>query len=193
MKDLTMEKLKEKLSDRRFAAYVIVNFAVILALVYEFYLFKYGILKSVRYLVVAQALFVIAWIDFKEKHIYNKHLLMLLGIRTVLLVLECIFYPDYWISILTSSLMGMLIGFGIFGLCYLISKGGIGAGDVKLIAVLGMYLGSSVIMPVLIITVIAAAVYCVIGLAMKKMTLKAEMPFGPFVLIGTVISMMLGV
>lgn len=89
--------------------------------------------------------------------------------------------------------MGFLIGTIVFGACYLLSRGGMGAGDVKLMAVLGFFLGGSVIISVMVLAVFCSAIYSIVNLIRKKTSLKAEIPFAPFVMIGTVLAMALGV
>lgn len=188
-----VEHIKKVVSDKQKRKCLLLNLLVVAILIIEFVLFKYGPLKIVKYLVLVEALFLIAWKDNKEKIILNKHLLWMAGFRAFLLVIEWIAYPTYGFSILSGSLMGMLMGFLVFGLCYLVSRGGMGAGDVKLVTVLGFYLGGAVIMPVMILVVLSSAIYSIVNLARKKTNLKAEIPFAPFVLIGTILAMMLGV
>ncbi len=62
---------------------------------------------------------------------------------------------------LFSSIGGALFGAGILGLIYLL--GGMGAGDVKLMAGIGAWLGWPLILQVFVITTIAGAIY---GLAL---------------------------
>lgn len=186
------EKAKNALQEKAVRRYAIVNIIVLIALLCEFIAFEYGILKILRYLVLVQGLFVIAWKDHKEQIILNNHLMILMGIRTFLLICEWLVYPTYGLSILLSSLMGALIGILVFGICYLVSRGGMGAGDVKLMAVLGFYVGRSVIMSVMILAVLSSAIYSIVNLIRKKTSLKAEIPFAPFIMIGTILAMALG-
>lgn len=160
---------------------------------FEFYLFQYGVLKIARYFILFWSLVAIAWIDQGSKKIPNEAVLFLFFARTLILLLECLFYRDYWISILESASMGFLLSGGMFLLCFLISKGAIGAGDVKLVAALGYYLGMGAVFTAIFLTVVVAAAYGMIALLLKKASLKQEIPFAPFILAGTVITMMLGI
>lgn len=187
------EKYKQIIKDKKLVGYIVVNVMSMVALLSEFIFFQYGILKIVRYLILAEALFIIAWKDKKEHIILNKHLVILLFIRIFLILCEWLTYPEYGMSILISAAMGMLMSALVFGLCYLLSRGGMGAGDVKLMIVLGLYVGGSVIMQIMILSVIASAIYSIVNLIRKKTSLKAEIPFAPFVLIGTILAMALGV
>jgi len=183
---------KEQQTDKRFRIWEGIGLLLILALGVEFYFFQYGILKSIRYLVLLPGLFVIAWIDQKSKRIPNKLLVALLILRSVILLLECVAYSNYWMTLLLTSLTGFLLGGGMFLVCYLIARGGIGAGDVKLFAVLGYYLGTGGVFGTAFFTVLFAAVYSVIRLIRRTADLKQEIPFAPFVLAGTIVAMGLG-
>lgn len=187
------EKLREVKKDKHLLRYIVLDIVILCGLLAEFIFFEYGIMKILRYLILAGALFAIAWKDKKEQIILNRHLLILLGVRCVLLILEWLIYPEYGLSIVFSSLMGFLIGTIVFGACYLLSRGGMGAGDVKLMAVLGFFLGGSVIISVMVLAVFCSAIYSIVNLIRKKTSLKAEIPFAPFVMIGTVLAMALGV
>ena len=80
----------------------------------------------------------------------------------------------------------------MFLLADVISKGGIGMGDIKLFAVVGSYMGSGSILAVIFLTVMASAAYSAVMLLFKKVKWKEEIPFAPFILVGTVLTMALG-
>lgn len=159
----------------------------------EFHLFQYGYLKRVRYLILFWCLGLIAWNDQKSRRISNRILLFLLIVRTVILALECLSYQEYWMSIVISAGAGLILSGGMFLICYTIARGGMGAGDVKLLAVLGYWMGGGAVFTVIFLTVLSAALYSVVGLLVKKVSLKQEIPFAPFVLAGTILTIMLGV
>ncbi|MDV2581346.1 A24 family peptidase [Alkalibacillus haloalkaliphilus] len=71
--------------------------------------------------------------DLKERKIYNK---ILLPSFVAALLLNSFFYG---LSGLSDALLGSLIGFAILLIPYLM--GGMGAGDVKLLAVIGAFQG----------------------------------------------------
>ncbi|MDQ0351314.1 prepilin peptidase CpaA [Alkalibacillus filiformis] len=93
--------------------------------------------------------------DLKERKIYNK---VLLPAFVAALLLNSFFYG---LSGLGDALLGSLIGFAILLIPYLM--GGMGAGDVKLLAVIGAFQGP--------IFVVVTAIYMallggLVGLAM---------------------------
>ncbi|MCM1161039.1 MAG: A24 family peptidase [Roseburia sp.] len=149
--------------------------------------------KVVRYLILIYGMLLIAHIDYKNHIIPNQLLLCLLGIRFVLLIIELISYSNAVIELLSSAFGGMFIGFFIFLIAYYISKKGIGMGDVKLIAVIGFYTGASVLYGIMIISLLCCVVYSVVQLIRRKLTTKDFVAFGPFVAIGTVLALFLGI
>jgi len=166
---------------------------VTVALTVEYIFLGNGVLKILRCLALVWGLFVIAWIDCHERIIPNKILLVLFCIRTVVLVAECILYSKYWMAFTMSCFIGFIAAGGMFLFCYFVTRGSLGAGDVKLMAVLGYFIGSKFIFGTIFLTVLTAAVYNLIGLLLKKVSLKQEVPFAPFVLAGTLLMMGLGI
>ena len=183
---------KEQLKQKKFRILLILLILVLVGFIAEFSLFQYGFLKILRYLILLTGLFLIAWIDQKEKRIPNKILMILLILRVFILAAEWLMYPEFGLSMAFSAGLGMLFGGGLFFVAYLVSRGGIGFGDVKLFAVIGVYMGSGSIFSVVFLTVVVSAVYSIVMLILKKIKLKEEIPFAPFVLIGAILSMALG-
>lgn len=184
--------IKKQLKNRTFRLFSAIGIIVGIALCIEFVLFSYSILKVIRYLILLAVLGIIAWIDQHERRIPNRILLILLWIRIVLLIMEWILIPSMGMPLLISSLLGLLLGGGMFLLAHFITRGGVGMGDVKLFAVIGTYVGGGSIMALVFLTALASAFYSIVMLIRKKIKLKEEIPFAPFVLIGTILTMALG-
>lgn len=184
--------IKKQLKSKKFIALLIVGIITEIVLLAEFRLFSYSILKMARYLILLAAMFLIAWIDQHEKRIPNKILIFLLAVRCAGLVAEWIIYPEMGLSLLISVLMGLLLGGGMFLFAHFITRGGVGMGDVKLLGVIGAYTGIGSIMTVVFLTAVAAAVYSIVMLILRKVKLKEEIPFAPFVLVGLILTMALG-
>jgi leader peptidase (prepilin peptidase)/N-methyltransferase len=78
---------------------------------------------------------------------------------------------------------------GFLGLLYLITKGkGMGFGDVKLAAFMGLFLGYPKIIGAFYIAFIVGAVIGLILMIFKKANRKTQIPFGPFLILGTTIA-----
>lgn len=130
------------------------------------------------------ALIVITFIDFEHKIIPD--VISLPGI--VYGLLAALLLPR--IS-LVDSLLGGLLGGGslllVAGLYYLITKHeGMGLGDVKLLAMMGAFLGWQSILFIIMIGSITGAVIGVAAMVIKKKDRRYAIPFGPFLSIGAV-------
>ena len=185
--------MKEQLKNRNLQILLVVGALVELALAFEFFWFSYSVLKSIRYLFLLGVMFIIAWIDHCDRKIPNKLLFFLLSGRATLLAVEWLVFPEVGKILLFSSLLGMVLGGGLFLLAHFISRRGVGMGDVKLFGVIGAYMGAGSIMTVVFLTAAFSAIYSIVMLARKKIKLKEEVPFAPFALAGLVAAMALGV
>jgi leader peptidase (prepilin peptidase) / N-methyltransferase len=70
----------------------------------------------------------------------------------------------------------------------ILSKGGIGGGDIKLMGVLGLVLGFQGAFLTLMIASVVGLIVGIIGLLMKKFTRKTAIPFGPYLALGTLVT-----
>ena len=73
-----------------------------------------------------------------------------------------------------------IIGGGIFLLLAIISKGALGGGDVKLIAALGLWLGSEKLLNVIICGTIAGGVAALFMILAKKKDRSSYFAYGPY-------------
>lgn len=179
--------------NKRFIASLVIMAVVLSLLIGEFVMFEYVVVKIVRYVCLVAGLYFLAWIDGESHKIPNKVLLVLVGIRCVMLLVECCVYHYAAITFLISALGGAVTGGILFGICYLLSRGGIGAGDVKLFIVIGFFTNSRVVMVIAFLSVCVAAIYSIVQLVRKKTDMKKTIPFGPFVLVGTILTCVLGI
>lgn len=86
-----------------------------------------------------------------------------------------------------EAVLGAGLGAVLLGLPYLIRKESIGLGDVKMVAVCGIMFGTVGIIQLLLRAFAAIFVYSVVQLMRKKVTLKTETPFAPFLLFAAII------
>lgn len=80
---------------------------------------------------------------------------------------------------------------GLFLILALLVPGGMGMGDVKLAATMGVYLGYSVF-PGLVIAFVTAALTGLFLILTKKKTRKDYIPFAPHLVLGAIISLFWG-
>lgn len=93
---------------------------------------------------------------------------------------------------LVNALIGFALGGGLFLLIALVSRGGMGGGDIKLIAMIGAFLGWQA---VLVTILFGAFLGALVGLSLivcKKKGRKDPVPFGPFLAFGALIAMVWG-
>lgn len=132
-----------------------------------------------------------AIIDFQVKKIPNKLLLVLFALRCGFLLWEIFYLKSNLRSTILLSLVGMALGGGIIGLCKIIERGSIGAGDLKLFGVLGFYFGAIGIIQIMIFSLFFSAIFCIGLLIFKKAKSNASVPMAPFILIGLSIFLIL--
>lgn len=161
---------------------------------FAFMTYGYAITKTVRYLILIAALVLLAKIDQEQQIVPNKIIIILMAVRGLILLLEVCIYrsmgmvQEQW----TVPILGMCIGGGIFLAANAVTRGGIGMGDVKLFMVIGFYVGSSAIFPAMILSLLFMAVYGIIMMSRKKLTMKNRVPFVPFIAAGTIFTLLLG-
>lgn len=79
--------------------------------------------------------------------------------------------------------------FGFLGILYLITKGrGMGFGDVKLALFMGLFLGYPKILIAMYTAFVFGALVGVLLMMMKKINKKTMIPFGPFLIFGTMLA-----
>ncbi len=149
--------------------------------------FGYSI-DSLFNFILGSLLIVISGIDYKYKIIPNGivlfGLLISIGYRFIFplaLGLEVSFF---------NSILGFLIGGGFFLLIAIVSNGGMGGGDIKLMGMLGLYLGIQKIIMVTLLSFFIGAFFSIPLLLLKKKSRKETIPFGPFIGISVLITML---
>ena len=83
-----------------------------------------------------------------------------------------------------ESLLGILVGGGLFLVIILASGGGMGGGDMKLGAMLGAFLGWKVLLLSIFFAVVVGGALAVILIASGVRGRKDPIPFGPFLATG---------
>lgn len=132
------------------------------------------------------SLFMIIFVsDIAYMIIPDKILLFFAGI----FLLERIFMPlsPWW-----DSLLGAFIGFTVLFLISVVSKGGMGGGDIKLFALIGFATGVKTFVVAFLLSVFFGAVFGVIGLIFKFVSKGKPIPFGPFIAAGTLAAFYFG-
>jgi len=136
---------------------------------------------------------VIFVIDFEHGLILNKIVYPALVVALLLSVFFTIFLPD--VSIVPSiarAAIGGGIGFVLFLLVAIVSRGGMGLGDVKLAALIGLATGFPLVIVALLMGIILGGLVAVILLGFKIRKRKEAIPFGPFLAVAAVVTLLWG-
>ena len=159
---------------------------VLNALCWSILYFKLGLnITFINYAILVSILIVVSFIDYHHKIIPDR--LILFG-----LICSLVFQFFYnWKVNYLNGLIGMLIGGGIFLLIALIT-GAMGGGDIKLMGILGFWLGWQNIVVVTFLSFIVGAVISLFLMAFKIKGRKDFIPFGPFISIAAFITMLYG-
>ena len=91
-----------------------------------------------------------------------------------------------------DALLGFLAGGAVLLAVVLLSRGGMGAGDVKLIAMIGFYTGLRGVATVLLLAFLSGAVTGLVLVATGRLTRKSALPFAPFLALGALVEVFLG-
>ena len=166
------------------------------AIIYVTILYVYGIkdtvianLDLIKYIILAPMLLSVFVIDYKYQIIPNRLNLTIFEIGLIMTFLYGL--SDVAISI--NMLLGMLAGGGIFLLITLLGglfygKEAMGFGDVKLMGALGLFFGLSNIIIITLLSFLIGAILSIVLLVSKIKKSNEYIPFGPFIVIGTFIS-----
>ncbi len=157
------------------------------ALIFLLLFIKFDLsLDFIAYSILSSLLLVISLIDFKTKTIPNG--LVLFGLITGISYKICIFILYTNISVILNSTLGLLIGGGFLLLVAVITKGGMGGGDIKLMGTLGLWLGIKATILTMFISFLIGGVISAILLLFRKKRIGQAIPFGPFIAIAAFIS-----
>jgi prepilin signal peptidase PulO-like enzyme (type II secretory pathway) len=124
-------------------------------------------------------------IDLEHKLILNKVTYPAIGIALIINVFS--FEPG-----IVHAAIGGGIGLGLFLLIALISRGGMGWGDVKMAALIGLITGYPLVFVAIVLAIIFGGLVAIAMLLFKKKGRKEGMPFGPFLSLGVMTTLLFG-
>ena len=127
--------------------------------------------------------------DIREKRVPNRLVAAMLGAWVLLLTPQLFFRTQQTIDWALNGGLGLLLGGAVFLTVYLISRKGLGGGDVKLMAVSGLYLGLGGVLPTMLYGSVLAALTALALIALKKITVKDSIPLVPFLYAGMVLTL----
>lgn len=170
---------------------MLVTSAIYVTLLYRFGLKETLIanLDLIKFMVLTPMLLSVFVIDYKLQIIPNRLNLTIFEVGIVFAFL----YGLSDVAITLKMIIGMLIGGGIFLLITLIGgalygKEAMGFGDVKLMGALGLFFGQYDIIAITLVSFLIGAILSIILLVSKIKKSNEYIPFGPFIVIATFIS-----
>lgn len=146
-------------------------------------------INLIRSIILIGLLIPITIIDIKKKIIPNS--LVIVGAISGIILM---FFDkaNVW-----TYVWGLVFGLGLFIAIILLSElimkqQGMGEGDAKLMGVVGLLLGLPNTILTTLLSFFTGAIFGVAVLASKKVKPGTEIPFGPFIALGAIISIFFG-
>ncbi len=164
------------------------------ALLYVSVYWRYGWgWNAVVYSLFCSALVVITFIDLDFQIIPDR--ITLPGIPLGIIAGSLLLPDPFMRSTLLgykASIAGFLVGGGFFYLVAVLSKGGMGGGDIKLMAMVGGLMGWKSVLLTTFLGSLSGSVVGIFLMVVKGRGRKSKIPFGPFLALGAVISLYFG-
>lgn len=170
--------------------------AALFVLSYVFWPFAFdaeGIFLLVIWLLAVVGLVALFVYDLRWMLLPNKIVFLLIGLGVVQTLAVAVRFDGGLTSILSAT-AGLAVAGGIFYVLFRVSKEKwIGGGDVKLGYALGLLLGSpDLAFLMLFVASLLGVVVSLPGLIAKKLAATSRIPFGPFLIVATIVVMLFG-
>jgi leader peptidase (prepilin peptidase)/N-methyltransferase len=154
-------------------------------------------------LIVTAFLIVITFIDYDHQLILDRVLIWFAGIGVAIILavntynvlleyLGIIAKSPFFTIDVVDKLMAIFIGGGLLLLIAILSRGGMGSGDVKFAAAVGIWLGWKLTLFALLLAFLFGGIGSAFALIFKLKGRKDYIPFGPFIALGVFLSMLYG-
>lgn len=168
--------------------YPMVEIVTMALFVLHLYVFGWTALMAVR-LVFASALVVLFAIDLEHHLLPN--VITLPGIVAGL-VASTMLPPGVW-----DALLGTILGGGVLwliGEAYYRYAGqeGMGGGDVKMLAMVGAFLGWKLVLVTLVLSSVAGSLIGLLVIAVRRGGMKYALPYGTFLALGALAASLVG-
>lgn len=136
-------------------------------------------------IVFISLLMIILVTDIAYMLIPNKILLFFLPLAIIARIISPL-TPWY------DAIIGAVVGFVLLAIIIIVSKGGMGAGDMKLFGVIGIILGWQNVLLTFFLASLFGAVIGIILIWAKVIKRRQPVPFGPYIVAGAIISYFYG-
>jgi len=153
----------------------------------------YGLSPALGIMAFYACLFiVVSVIDLDHGLILNKVVYPSLVVALLLALLPRPWLTQWIVTGIANAAIGGAIGFALFLLIAIISRGGMGWGDVKLAALIGLATGFPLVFLAIIMAAILGGIVAVAMVIAKKRQRRQTIPFGPFLAVAAMITLLWG-
>lgn len=152
-----------------------------------------GIFELIIWLVSLVGFMALIVYDLRWMLLPNKIVFPITGLAIIKVLGIALFFDGGFQSII-NAVLGLAIAGGIFYVLFQVSNGKwIGGGDVKLGFALGLLLGTPTLaLMMLFVASLLGTLIALPGLITKKLQRTSMLPFGPFLIIGTILVKLFG-
>lgn len=144
---------------------------------------------NLKLIFLSSLMWPMAFIDYEQKRIPNKLIVLGLIYRLIILFVEILFFKDDLLSIIVLELVAVVAIAIFIALCMLIMKGSIGMGDMKFLMMMALFEGLYRFLTAILVVMIIAFFVAIYLLAFKKKSKKDSFAFGPVIAAGTLFSL----
>jgi len=163
-------------------------------LIFALLYWHYGLSPQFGIMAYYAASFIVVFvIDIEHELILNK---VVYPALIVALLLSLV--PQPWLTrwVVTTGIanaaMAGAIGFAIFLLIAVVSRGGMGWGDVKLVALIGLATGFPLVLFTIVLAAIIGTIVAVALMIARRRRFRETLPFGPFLAVATMMTLVWG-
>jgi leader peptidase (prepilin peptidase)/N-methyltransferase len=145
------------------------------------------------YCVLMAGLVALSWVDLRTKRLPREITYWTAIVGVPLLCVAAL--VEHEPRRMLTMLLGAAISLAVMWLIYVVSRGGMGDGDVRLAPLLGAYLGwlnPGLALVGLFFGFLTGAIVGVVMLVASQGDRKTAVPFGPFLALGTVLAIFVG-
>jgi len=162
-------------------------------LIFALLYWHYGLSAELGIMAFYACLFIIIFVvDLEHGLILNKVVYPGMVVALLLALLPRPWLTQWIVTGVANAALGGAVGFVILFLIAIVSRGGMGWGDVKLAALIGMATGFPLVFFSLIMGAIVGGIVAVALMIAKKRTRRQTIPFGPFLALAAMITLLWG-
>ena len=162
-------------------------------LIFALLYWHYGLSTELGVMAFYACLFIIIFVvDLEHGLILNKVVYPGIVVALLLALLPRPWLTEWIVTGVANAALGGAVGFAILFLIAIVSRGGMGWGDVKLAALIGLATGFPLVFFSLIMGAILGGIVAVALIIAKKKTRRETIPFGPFLALAAMITLLWG-